>query len=379
MSDKIYFKGAGLITAIGNTIEETLHSIQAETYQPSTVDIQQSLSTVHTPYFTVDKPGIDIGSERIDQIIDSVIQQAIDDAGISEEELQNAGLFVGSTSFDIYRCENILKTTSPEKEDISQHIHSFTYLTTSIQDRFSIRGPVYTYNTACTSSANALIYASEFIRRGDITHAIVLGLEFFNEVTALGFSALELISTNGMRPFDKQRDGLYLGEGCSALIISSEPEENGFAYIAGGNLGDNFSITASNPEGSSVQLVIERALKQASLSRDDISIIKTHGTASLSNDEAEAAGLKKIFGDSIPPIVALKPFIGHTLGACGMNELIIFYKSLQEKSLLTFPSQISGELGLHLATSEDIPETGYYLLNYFGFGGNNTVLVISNA
>ncbi|MBL4852062.1 MAG: hypothetical protein JKY90_07260 [Gammaproteobacteria bacterium] len=379
MSRKIYFKGAGLVTAAGSDVEKILSSIQQENYQPSTIKIKQSIGSVTLPYFIINSPGLCAGVDRLYQIIDHVIQQAREEARLTPEQWQRIGLFVGSTSFDMFKCEIGLKQSSCTNKDIAIHTPPFNRLTHYIQNKYSINGPVYTFNTACTASANALMYASEFIRRGDISHALVLGLEFYNEVTALGFSGLALISANGMRPFDKNRDGLYLGEGCGALIISAEPEDNGFAYVAGANLGDNHSITASNPEGGMIKTVIERALAQANIEKSDISVIKTHGTASLSNDEAEAAGLYKVFGGATPPIVALKPLIGHTLGACGINELILFYSALRKKSLITAPCNIADKFSLRLANTADIPDKGHYLLNYFGFGGNSTVLVISNV
>lgn len=381
---KIYFKGAGLVTAIGNNIEENFSAISQNNYRPSEISIDQSSTTTKTPYFIIHQPGISSGVERIHKIICSVIDQAITDADLSKKELKEAGLFLGSTSFDMFRCELELKQSNVSEHKVTDHkiatnIPPFNRLTNFIQDKYSLNGPVFTFNTACTSSANALIYASECIRRGDIKHALVVGLEFYNEVTALGFSGLSLLSSSGMRPFDRNRDGLYLGEGCSALVISAEPEENGYAFVAGANLGDTHSITSSSPDGTTIQSVIEQAIQRAHIKKEDVAIIKTHGTASLANDEAEAAGLSKAFKEHIPPIVILKPFIGHTLGACGLNELILFYKALSQNILINFQVDLSKEFALRLATPEDVPEKGYFLLNYFGFGGNNTALVITNA
>ncbi|MCF6224888.1 MAG: hypothetical protein L3J22_01100 [Xanthomonadales bacterium] len=376
---KIYFKGAGLVTAIGNSIEENLSAISQNSYKPSEISIDQLPAPGIIPYFIINKPSINSGVERLYQVIRSVIDQAIDDANLSKKELKDAGLFLGSTSFDMFRCELELKQLGVSEHKIATHIPPFNRLTNFIQNEYSLNGPVFTFNTACTSSANALMYASECIRRGDIKHALVVGLEFYNEVTALGFSGLSLVSSAGMRPFDQNRDGLYLGEGCSALIISAEPEENGYSFLAGANLGDTHSITSSSPDGSTIQAVIEQAIKKALIDKKDVAIIKTHGTASLANDEAEAAGLSKVFKQQIPPIVILKPFIGHTLGACGLNELILFYKALSQNILINFQVNLSKEFALRLATTDDVPKKGYFLLNYFGFGGNSTALVITNA
>lgn len=379
MNNPLYFNGFGLITAIGDTVDETLAAASKGPSEPPLVTIEQAEGDITIPYFSIKNPPISAGVERIYTIIDKVIQQAVSEAGLSDLALQQAGLFVGSTSFDMFRCETALKVSGASDDEIEQQIPSFNRLTDYIQTRFDMNGPVYTFNTACTSSANALIYAAEFIRRGDIRHALVLGLEFYNEVTALGFSSLELISKHSMRPFDQHRDGLYLGEGCGATIISATPQLGNFSFITGANIGDNFSLTASNPDGIAIKKVIETALTQAGLDRNSIAVVKTHGTASLSNDEAESAGLKGAFGDAIPPIVALKPLLGHTLGACGINELIVFIASLKNRSVVSFPSVIAKDYPLRLARDQDIPAQGNYLLNYFGFGGNSTALVISNA
>lgn len=379
MTVRVYFQGAGLVTALGDSLADISDSLESGPCKPTSISVELSEENIELPYFTINNPSIKFGSERIEQLIDNVITQACEDADLTPDQLAKAGLFLGSTSFDMYQSEMAIKASSKSDIHVAENTPSFTSLTQYIQRRFSISGPVYAFNTACTSSANALIYAADFIRSGEIEHALVLGLEFYNEVTALGFSSLELISQHGMRPFDVDRDGLYLGEGCSALVLSAQPVDDGFVFLAGDNFGDNYSITASNPDGAAIEKVINGALDNAGISSDMISMVKTHGTASLSNDEAELAGLKRIFGDSIPPAVSLKPLIGHTLGACGINELVLFMHSLQSKKLIGYQPDSPDSPTLKFARDADIPDSGHYLLNYFGFGGNNTVLVIANA
>jgi 3-oxoacyl-[acyl-carrier-protein] synthase I len=123
------------------------------------------------------------------------------------------------------------------------------------------------------------------------------------------------------------------------------------------------------------------ALENAKLSPPDILAVKAHGTASLLNDEAEAAGLQRIFGDRIPPVVALKPFMGHTFGACGLAELVAFCAAAEAGFLPGTPgvSPDAGDLGVSLTQGPTPVGRGDFLLNYFGFGGNNTSLVVSNG
>src|SRR5690606_14559770 len=150
----------------------------------------------------------------------------------------------------------------------------------------------YTYSTACTSSANAVLYAHRMLEAGVIDHALVVGLEHFNQMTVLGFHGLGLISPAGaMMPFSRGRDGLILGEGCGLILLSRSENEASLQICGGAIATDNHSLTAANVDGSSLAAVITQALSDSSITAETIIAIKAHGTASLMNDEAEAAGL----------------------------------------------------------------------------------------
>jgi 3-oxoacyl-[acyl-carrier-protein] synthase-1 len=107
--------------------------------------------------------------------------------------------------------------------------------------------------------------------------------------------------------------------------------------------------------------------------------VKTHGTASLLNDEAEAAGLHRLF-DQVPPLLAIKPFIGHSFGACGLTELLLVCAAAETGFLPGTPgiSALPGDLDMVLTQGPTPVARGPLLLNYFGFGGNNTALVVAN-
>lgn len=379
----IYFCGASLKTALGDNVPQHLVNLAKAPQHLSQLSVMLSDERLQIPYFLVKHPGRDTGPQRLRSIIDEVVAAAIRDAGLSETQVTKLGVFVGSTSFDIYGSEEKIRH-APEITDevISSSLTTFGCLANYIRQSFSIDGPDFTFNTACTASANALMYAADMLRCGELEHALVVGLECSNDVTSLGFHSLELVSQKGMRPFDSQRDGLYLGEGCGAVILSREkPNAEAFCFVAGSNIGDTHSITSTEPEGTTIAKVINQALSQAGISHADIRIVKAHGTASLSNDEAEAAGLRRCFGDCLPPIQVFKPMIGHTLGACGVNELILFCAMISAKQSFPYcePSSFESDLGVTMLTSMEGREQGYYLLNYFGFGGNNTALVISNS
>ncbi len=183
-----------------------------------------------------------------------------------------------------------------------------------------------------------------------------------------------------MKPFDRGRDGLVLGEACGALVLGPARGPGSFRLIGGANLCDAHSMSAANPDGSTVAAVMTEAIASAGLQLRDIDAIKAHGTASLLNDEAESAGLLRVF-PQLPPVCALKPFIGHTLGACGLVELILMYQAIEQGVLPGTPGigADPGVLGIALTQASVPVRPGNFLLNYFGFGGSNTSLVIANG
>jgi 3-oxoacyl-[acyl-carrier-protein] synthase-1 len=176
-----------------------------------------------------------------------------------------------------------------------------------------------------------------------------------------------------MRPFDKNRDGIVLGEGISAIVIG---KKRGDFRLAGGAIEvDNSSITA--PTSNSLATVMSRAIEDADISTKDINLVKTHSTASIQNDKKEALALHKIFKE-MPNILALKPYIGHTLGASGAVELTILIQFIRDGYIpktINF-KDMDESCNITPTPKEIEAKEGYYLLNYFGFGGNNSSLVL---
>lgn len=377
-----YFLGAGIITALGDDVASCVAALREHPSLPPEISFEIADQVVNIPCYWLKSFPLEMGEQRMYRVLDRVIEQALDEADLSTKQRRATALFVGSSSFDIAVMEQRYRTelVTDGANAVALRNCGIGNLAVYIQRRFRFLGQDYSFNTACTASANALMYAAQMIRRGQIEHALVVGIELFNEITALGFHGLELLTHAPMKPFDRARDGLVLGEACAALVLGSERIDKNTFYLRGGaNLCDTHSITAANSNGSSIALVIGQALESANIDCGDINALKVHGTASLLNDEAEAAGIRRIF-NPLPALCALKPYIGHTFGACGLTELILFYRALQADFLVATPGICAqdSDLGVRLNQHYDSAQPGSYLLNYFGFGGNNTSLVISN-
>jgi 3-oxoacyl-[acyl-carrier-protein] synthase-1 len=219
------------------------------------------------------------------------------------------------------------------------------------------------------------------IHQGRLKHAIVIGLERYNETTISGFYSLQLLAQQRIAPFDAERDGIILGEACSVMILGPESSTADIHLLGGETSLDPYGVTTANPDGSSIAQVIEKALQQTGTEKSDVCAIKAHGTATRLNDASEANGIIKAFAETTPPVTAIKPYIGHTLGACGVLEATLFADSIQAGEIPATPNTASTdpELGLMPITSSQAAPDGRYLLNFFGFGGSNTVLVMEKG
>ncbi len=377
-----YFAGAALHTSMGRTLAAHLAALPAGPYRAARASAEFAGQQQVLPYKLLADTPLTRLDTRLDDVLDQVISTAFTTAGLTRAQQSRAGLFIGTSSFDICATEHQYREALLHDVNALAMARSSSLgmLAVNIRNRFDLHGPDYSFNTACTASANALVYADAMIRSGQLDHALVLGVETFNSITALGFHGLQLLTPTDMRPFSPERNGLVLGEGCSALVLSHQASTtHDFQLLASSNLCDTYGISAANPDGSTVAWVIEQALQRASLKPADITAIKAHGTASLSNDEAEAAGMRRVF-TQLPPLTALKPYLGHTLGACGLSELLLFCAAAEQGFLIATPGVGTGDekLGVTLNQMQCALPRGHYMLNYFGFGGNNTSLIVSN-
>lgn len=377
-----YFLGAGIHTCLGRGLNANIDAMFGALPTPQVTQVRLGEGSEPAPTLLLKDAPLENVEQRLWNAIVGVVEEALAAAGLSQADRAETVMLMGSSSVDIPVSEAIYQREL--RDGVEAHPltanSSLGELADRVRRHFGFRGGDYTISTACTASANALVYADALVRAGDAKYALVLGVEHFNIITALGFQGLGLLAPNGMRPFDKGRGGIVLGEGCSALVVGARRDGVRFHLCGSANLCDIFGMSTANPDGSTVSGVIEMALKSANIAPGDIAGIKSHGTASLLNDEAEAAGMRQVF-NTLPRLCALKPFIGHTFGACGLNELILF-TGLVDRGYFPATPGICAEpsdLEITLPQTPQTAEPGVFLLNYFGFGGNNTSLVVANA
>jgi len=312
--------------------------------------------------------------EKFFTTIKNVVFDALNDANIKKEDYRTLSVYIGSTSVNISVIQEEYKKN--HKKNIVCNTMIIDYITSLL----NLEKSAIIFSTACTSSANALIYAADEIKQNNTSKALVLGLEFFNDLTFGGFTSLMLLSpTSKYLPLSKDSDGLILGEACSAVVLENKAKNlNDFYILQSENLFDNYSATSSNPSGEVIYNTMFNSLKYSKLTINDIDIINTHSSGSPSSNEAEENALNQIINSSTNAIVtSIKPFIGHTLGACSVNELVLLTSCIHSGFI---PNTLGAKDTKKLKFSKytKIDKRSTILFTYNGFSGNNLSFIISN-
>lgn len=375
----IHIRGMGLSCALGLDLASCAAGLQAGVVPTGTVSLDGFGEPVSMPYCRIPDGAALLDPSRFRDLIAAPVHAALSQARLSREEIAALPLFVGSSSFSISQAESRYQHRLAQQGATAIPMQCIDYqeVASTLQQATGCGGNTYTYNTACTSAANALMEAMQMIRVGWYPHALVVGMELASLTTLLGFSALQIIAAP-MRPFDTMRQGTILGEAIGAVLLSGEPgADRRLSLTAAAANCDRYSVTAVNPDGSSISSLLTEVLTQAGLRWQAIRGIKAHGTATPANDASEARGIQRVF-PAVPPVCALKPYVGHTLGACGVVELALFASALERGFLPMTPGfeNVDPALGLSPAVTPTVASDGSYLLNQFGFGGSNTVLIL---
>jgi len=374
----VFINASASLSALGQGAENLTVFVNAE-------KLGRLPEPLNCYYQAIPLAPIEESYQRIYQLLSNVIEQVITHRSLTPEQLAQTSLFLGSSSLDI--CA--VSSDSERAIWLTKLDHINLYLI----KKYGLNSVNFTFSTACTSSSNALIYATRLVRTGQIKQALVIGCEFYNQLTLKGFCSLELLSEHGLFPFSKHRDGMILGEGVAALLLSQQCSDNScLAMMDGYSSCDSYSLTTTEEDGSKIGEVIDKSLQLSGLVAQDIQLIKAHGTASVASDRAEANAINRVFGKQTPTLV-LKPFIGHTLGACGVLEVALlvelikqdimpvpaYMQKLSEEAMVEDDEgELADSLLAFVSQQHSFKKINHILANHCGFGGNNAAFVLKN-
>ena len=391
----IYITGLGIISAIGDNCSQNLHSLKTS---KTGIKPIVHLNTIHKNDFIVGE--VPYSNKELGEIAEienytkfsrtallAIIaaKEAFIHSNIDINDGFRTGIVSASTVGGMDISEDLYYSESTTENNSFIRTHIANNHTEEICDILGITDYSATISTACSSSANAIMNGARLIKSGRLDRVIVGGTDALSKFTLNGFNTLMILDKDYCRPFDENRKGLNIGEGAAYLILESEElvkknNKKVYARVLGyANANDAYHQTASSPEGNGATLAMKQAIKSANILPNDISYINVHGTGTPNNDDSEGTALQNIYEANVPYFSSTKAFTGHTLGAAGSIEAVFAVMSIQNR--LIFPNlNLKNKIEKFDFTPvteliEDV-DVSVVLSNSFGFGGNNTSIII---
>jgi len=301
---------------------------------------------------------------------------------------QRIGLFLGTSTSGILQTELAYRRRDPATGSLPADFdYRTTHNTFSVADftrrYFGLSGPAVVVSSACSSSAKVFASARRMMASGLIDAALVGGVDSLCLTTLYGFNSLGLISEQACRPFDAQRNGISIGEAAAFALLERMPENldgDAVLLLGVGESSDAYHMSSPHPEGLGARMAMQAALSMAALQPSEIDYINLHGTATQSNDAAEAKAVRHLFGPATP-CSSTKGATGHTLGAAGGIEAVICALALRHGLLPAGLNsrQLDPALELDYLLENREQQVSRVLSNSFGFGGTNCSLVFGRA
>ena len=400
MAKRVVITGMGVLTALGRGISDTAQALKAG---------RSGISKITS--FTIDKYKSNTGGEVKEGLIDRdfaenrgpvmdrascLILTACSDAVIGAAlrpagtELQDIAVFLGTTLGGMLSGQKFHRDYLLERNKENRRSYLNDYLAGQdirIAREFGFTGETLVLNNACASGLNAIGLAFKSLRSGRISLAVAGGYDVVSDFTYAGFSSLQLVTQEKCRPFDKNRNGLVLGEGAGILILEElERAVNRKADIMAEVIGfgqstDAYHLTRPDPEAKGACVAINMAIKDAGIRASEIDYINAHGTGTPANDPMEAKAIHMALGDHgrKVPVSSTKPMTGHTLGGSGAIEAIISVIAMKNSFLpvnLNYENEDPDCKLNIIAGQSGTAQIKIALSNSFGFGGSNSAILL---
>ncbi len=392
-NEKIFITGTGIISALGNSLEDTFHALSGTQINAGKIDSFDS--DINKPVFKACIKNNTAGSSimRTKQLADIAFQEAVTRAeisGVNKIPNKKIGICCGTTVAsqlnDIEFYKQLRAGTAKSYDPVKLYLESNIAQALVLEHRFS--GPGINVVNACSSGTDAIGVAMSWLNSGICDIVIAGGADELNHVPYAGFNSLGILSAFVCRPFDKDRNGLNLGEGAAFLVLEKESsalarkvqvlaECCSYAMSA-----DAYHLTTPRPDGRGLKTAIEKALFNAGLNKEDINFINAHGTATRNNDLVEGSVFKKMFAkDTKAKILSTKGYTGHTLGAAGAIDAVLTVLSLQKQWIPENAGFLNEdpEIGLSPVTRSTDFKAEYALSTSLAFGGNNSAVIFRRA
>jgi 3-oxoacyl-[acyl-carrier-protein] synthase I len=397
MNDPVFVVGVGVISGIGNNVAECLHAlVEGKTG----IDKIKYLKTNHSDLLPAAEvklsndelsamSGLGPAVSRTAMLSRIAAQEAWDNSGLKKIPSLRTGFVSASTTGGIDKTEEFLThfLTDNSKGKLRDIInHECGSITTMVAEKLGIRNHISTISTACSSSANAIMYGARLIRHNMLDAVVAGGTDALTRFTLNGFNTLLVLDGEYCRPFDENRGGLNLGEGAGYVVLVSERvasllKRDPYCALTGYfNANDAYHQTSTSIDGDGPYLAMSGALEMSGLQPQEIDYINLHGTGTQNNDSSEGAAIQRLFHPHYPKMSSTKSFTGHTLGASAGVEAVFSVLALHHG--IIYPNL---RLQTPMSAFPFVPETAFsrqpglkhVLSNSVGFGGNCSSLTFS--
>jgi 3-oxoacyl-[acyl-carrier-protein] synthase-1 len=309
----------------------------------------------------------------------SALEQAIERYGA-----RRVGVVLGTSTSGIYETENAYASLEeqarvPDSFSLPNK-HSWVATARFLQAELGLEGPCYVISTACSSSSKSLASAQRLIATGVCDAVLTGGVDSLCRLTMYGFKSLDIMSEQPCTPLDKDRSGISLGEGAGLLLVEKPHAmfSDCVHQLGCGESSDAHHKTAPHPEGKGAVIAMREALTQAGINANDIDYVNLHATGTVLNDSAEMLAMDQVFNSELH-CSGTKGLTGHTLGAAGGIETIITWLSLKQGFRPGTCNLKQVDAAFHCNVNRDsetdVP-VAFTMNNNFGFGGNNTSVVL---
>ncbi|BAP33688.1 3-oxoacyl-(acyl-carrier protein) synthase II [Chryseobacterium sp. StRB126] len=313
---------------------------------------------------------------RLEKMLLLSIKPLVEKHNITED----TALILSTTKGNISLLKN--QTELPEGIYLSQLAHK-------IADFFGFKTKPIVVSNACVSGVMAIAVAKNMIQAGKYKDAFVIAGDEISEFVISGFNSFQAIGSEPCKPYDKNRNGINIGEAAAAVYITNGHSDEGrisqddkcrFKVLGDSAINDANHISGPSRTGDGLYGSIRNAMMEAHVSAEEIAFISAHGTATLYNDEMESIAFSRMELQNIP-LNSMKGYYGHCLGASGLLESIISMESALQNTLL--PSKNFEEMGvsqpLNIIKENQVATVRYILKTASGFGGCNAAIVLEKC
>jgi len=413
LTRRVVITGLGLVTPVGNTVEDTWTSLMAGRSgadyikkfdaEKFSVRFACEVKNFDPLAFIPKKDARKMGSfihyaiaASIEAVANSGIQLT-PEGKMPPDIAENVGTYISSGIGDFWAIErehSKLLDDGPDRVSPFFIVSAIVNLAAGqVSIRFGAKGPNSATATACAAGAHAIGDSFRIIQRGDADVMICGGAESaITPMSVAGFSAMRALSTNNddpvhaSRPFERDRDGFVIGEGAGIMILEELElaKRRGakiYAEIVGyGASADAFHLTMPDETGSGARRVMQKTLKDAGVAPDQVGYINAHGTSTPYNDKFETLAIKETFGAHAYKLAvsSTKSMTGHLLGAAGGIESVFSVLTLHRNVIAPTINYVNPDPDCDLDYVPNEPREAkveYVLSNSFGFGGTNAALL----